>query len=234
LQSPVLERLWRSGPTEFLNMAKRSKTIPPSVIRRLTKYLTHIQVVAGQGVEWVSSGDLANTLGLTSATVRQDLSHIQFSGISKRGYECDGLQRVLAQVLGADRTWNMAVVGAGNLGRALALHEEFPRRGFNIVGIFDCAPEKIGIRLGSLCVQSLDALPAFMQEHEIDMGVIAVPAAAAQEVCDLLVRCGVKGLLKLSLTHLAVPKRVCVVDSRIVASLLELAHSIKHETHNRR
>jgi len=165
-------------------------------------------------------------LGLTSSTVRQDLSHLDFSGTSKRGYETEGLFRVLVGVLGADKPWNMVVVGAGNLGRALALHEEFSRRGFHIRGIFDADPGKVGRKLGSLTVRRMDELPVLVPEWGVEMGIIAVPATAAQDVADRLIASGVRGLLNLALTHITVPQDVAIIDSRIVASLLELSHLV--------
>ena len=207
---------------------KNRRVIPPLVIRRLTKYLAHVQVLCEERVEWVSSQELASTLGLTSSTVRQDLSYVEFSGISKRGYRTDGLQSELTQVLGVDKPWKMVVVGAGNLGRALAMHGEFPRRGFNICGIFDNDRRIVGRKVGRLTVQPDTELGPFVAREGIDIGVMAVPAAAAQDVADLLVRSGVRGLLNLALTHLRVPPHVCVIDSRIVASLVELSHALKY------
>lgn len=200
--------------------------IPPSAVRRMTKYLAYVQRLTDIGVEWVSSSDLAESLGLTSSTVRQDLSHLDFSGTSKRGYETLGLQRVLAKVLGADTTWRMVVVGAGNLGRALALHEEFARRGFSIRGIFDSDPQKVGTQVGGLTVQGMRALPPVVVKNKVDIGVIAVPALAAQGAADLLVASGVRGLLNLAQTHIIAPRHVAVVDTRVIASLQELAYTI--------
>ena len=206
--------------------AMRSTAIPASVIRRMTKYLTALPGLCAVGRGWVSSQDLAGTLGLTSSTVRQDLSYLDFQGVSRRGYRTDGLMKVLSDVLGSDKAWNMIVVGAGNLGRALALHEEFARRGFNIRGVFDSDAKKIGKRIGRLTVQSVCDIPGVMRSSPIDIGVVAVPAAAAQSTADILIACRVRGLLNLTQTHIVAPQRVPVVDARIVANLQELAHAI--------
>jgi len=207
-------------------VAKTDRAIPPSVVRRLTRYLTHVQTLRGEGVEWVSSQELASTLGLTSSTVRQDLSYVDFSGISKRGYETAGLEEVLTAILGADQEWNLIVVGAGNLGRALALHEEFTRRGFHIRGIFDNDPKKIGRKVGNLTIRGMEDVPSAVAEEKIDIGVIAVPAGAAQAVSDALAAAGIKGLLNLALPHIVAPPHVAIIDARVVASLLELTHAI--------
>ena len=193
----------------------------------MTKYLAFIQGLRSEGVEWVSSSELADTLGLTSSTVRQDLSHVDFSGTSKRGYETCGLEAELVRVLGTDQTWQTVVVGAGNLGRALVLHEDFAKRGFEICGIFDSDKRKIGTAVGQLRVQSMEELAATVSSRRVMIGVIAVPAAAAQVVADSLVAAKVKGLLNLALTHIAAPDTVAIVDARIAASLMELSYSIR-------
>ena len=203
------------------------KAVPSSVVRRLTKYYAVIQDVRREGMEWISSSEIAAALGLTSSTVRQDLSHLDFAGVSKRGYETSGLERVLADVLGATTTWNVAVIGAGNLGRALAMHEEFGRHGFAILGIFDSDKAKVGKRVGSLVVSTMEELPRFVRSRKIDVGIIAVPSQAAQQVADQLVTSGVRGLLNMALMHVVAPGDVRVVDARVVASLQELTHALK-------
>lgn len=205
-------------------------SLPPAVVPRLTKYLALIQQLSAEGVQWVSSQDLADTLGLTSSTVRQDLSHVDYSGISKRGYETAGLQKVLAEILGADREWKTVVIGAGNLGMALVRHEEFQRHGFSMCGIFDSDEKKIGRKVGRLTVRGMRELPAFIGSETIQVGVVAVPAPAAQSCADLLIASGIKGLLNLSLAHLIAPRAVAVMDSRIIASLIELTHAITSRT----
>jgi len=205
-----------------------ANSIPPAALGRLTRYLAHVQELMRQGAEWVSSATLARALGLTSSTVRQDLTHITFSGISKRGYRVKGLERALSEVLGADRSWEVVVVGAGNLGRALALHEDFTRRGIHICGIFDNDRAVVGQRVGGLTVGGMQTLRRTVRKHGAAMGIIAVPAAAAQEVADALVAAGVKGLLNLTLTHIATPPGVPVIDSRIAAGLQELSHAIRN------
>jgi len=197
------------------------------VIKRLARYLATVQQCRRRGEEWVSSKDLADALGLTSSTVRQDLSHLDFSGISKRGYETAGLEAVLASVLGADAAWNVAVVGAGNLGQALARHEQFRRQGFIIRAILDADQRLVGRRVGGLRVQDMARLKSVIRSRRIVIGVIAVPAAEAQGVADQFVAAGVKGVLNMTLAHVAVREGISVVDVRIVESLQELSYAIR-------
>lgn len=200
--------------------------MPTSVVKRLTRYLTQAQSCIEQSKEWISSAELADELDLTSSTVRQDLSYLDFSGISKKGYEVVKLQKVLMGVLGADKEWKTAVIGAGNLGRAIALHGELTRRGFVIKAICDNDARKVGTKAGPLTIQHQRDVARIVKSEGIDIGIIAVPAAAAQKVADDLVDAGVKGLLNLSLTNISVPDGVSLTDARIVVSLLELTHSI--------
>lgn len=210
-------------------MASRRKTVPRAVIGRLTKYLTYAQDLCEQKVEWVSSAELAEALGLTSSTVRQDLLHVDFYGIAKRGYRVDGLRQVLTRFLGADAAWNTVVVGAGNLGKALARHGEFARRGFRIVGIFDNDPRKVGSHVNNLRVEPIRDLPGSIVSKKAEVGIIAVPATSTQAVADLMILSGIKGLLNLTLTHVLAPRGVKVVEVRLTASLWELAHLIKSD-----
>ena len=207
-------------------MSSLKKKISPSVVKRLPRYFSYVKGLHDNGVEWVSSSKLADELGLTSSTVRQDFSCFSFSGISKRGYEVSGLLGMLAEVIGANMIWRVVVVGAGNLGRALVQHDEFVRRGFNIVGIFDTDANKLGTKIGKLEVLPMDQLNDFVGQNEVSMGIIAVPDGAAQAVADQLVSAGVKGILNMTMSHISVPPKVSIADSRIVASLQQLSHCV--------
>jgi redox-sensing transcriptional repressor len=201
--------------------------IPHMVVQRYTKYLSMVQEFQADGAEWISSAELADGLGLTSSTVRQDLSYIDFYGVSKKGYEISGLCRILESILGADAKWKVVVAGAGNIGRALALHQEFARKGFVIMGLYDSDKSKIGKKTGGLVIQNIADMPGFISSEKIDIGIIAVPATVAQHVADLMVVAGIKGILNLAVTHLTLPRYVGVVDFRVMSSLLELTHLIK-------
>jgi len=193
----------------------------------LPRYYALVQRLRQDGVEWVSSERLGRALGLTSSTVRQDLSHLDFSGISRRGYSTAGLDRALSAVLGADQQVRMVIVGAGNLGKALARHAEFAAKGFALRGIFDRDPRVVGSRVGGLPVLGMERLADVVRAEQAEVGIIAVPASAAQEVADRLVRAGIRGLLNLADAHVLAPADVPVVDARILASLQELVYQIR-------
>lgn len=201
--------------------------IPISVIRRLPKYLTIAKQLHSEGVEWVSSDALAEALGLTPSTIRQDISHIDFQGISKRGYSTAGLEMVLTHTLGADQESVCVVIGAGNLGRALATHEEFARQGFRICEVFDNHPSVVGKKVGRFVVLDVNELPVVVSKQKVGIGIVAVPHDAAQGVADQLVKAGIRGILNLTTAHINVPSGVALVDARIIASLRELAYVLK-------
>lgn len=201
--------------------------IPPSVIRRLPRYLGEVRRLQREGRHWVSSAGLADSLGLTSSTVRQDLSHLDFQGMSKRGYSILGLEKALVQTLGTDRELTCVMVGAGNMARALLMDQEFPRMGFNIVAVFDNHPAVVGKKAGGLVVRPMDELPDVVAAHSAEIGILSVPYFAAQEVADRLVEAGAPGLLNLTEAHLRVPDDVAVVDARILVSLQELAYAVR-------
>jgi redox-sensing transcriptional repressor len=179
------------------------------------------------GQEWVSSHDLAHALDLTSSTVRQDLSHMDLTGISKRGYESETLERVLGHELAADSVHRIIIVGAGHLGCALALHGELTRQGFEICGIFDADPEVVKTKVGRHTVRPMSALDKVVVGRKIELAIIAVPASAAQEVADRLIVAGVQALLNLTYSHLRVPPHVFTMDVRILEGLQELAYLMR-------
>jgi len=201
--------------------------IPRPVVQRLPKYLAYSTELVSRGVEWVSSGDLAEALGLTSSTVRQDLSNLDLTGVSKRGYDTRRLQKVLHQELGTHRRQRIVIVGAGNLGCALGLHGGLKENGFDTCGIFDSSAQVVGRRVGRLKVRPMSALAGVVRNSRVDVGIVAVPADAAQEVADQLVAAGVKGLLNLTHVHVNVREGVGLIDARLLAGLQELSHAIR-------
>ncbi len=207
-------------------MADTPSAMPIPVVRRLIKYLAHLQQLKGGNTEWVSSQELGQALSVTDSTVRQDLGHLDFSGRANRGYEVEGLLKILTSALGLDTCRNAVIVGGGNLGRALALHEDFPSRGFRICGIFDVDPLLFGQEVGHLVVQSMSVLPKVVRNEGVDIGIVAVPASAARVATMALMAAGVRGVLNLACAHVTVPDDMAIVDARLVESLQELSCAI--------
>lgn len=196
--------------------------LPYPVIQRLPHYLSHVMELKDDGVAWVSSGMLAHALGLTTSTVRQDLSHLDLTGVSRRGYRRSQLEQALRAELEVDRTHRAVLVGAGYLGTALALHGDLKRYGFEICAVFDNDPEVVGTALGGLTVRSMKTFTRTAPRLKASIAILAVPRAAAQAVADQAVAAGFRGILNLAYCVLRVPDQVAVSDVRMLEKLQEL------------
>lgn len=184
--------------------------IPDIVIGRLPIYLRALTQLIQQGQEITSSHELGQRLGISSAQIRKDLSHFGEFGKQGTGYQISHLQAQLKQILQVDREWPMIVVGAGDLGRAIAHYAGFVERGFRVVGVFDNDPGKIGTGSGVLKVRSAAEISEFVRQNKIRIAMLSVPAAYAQAVCDTLVEAGVRAILNYAPITLTVPEDVHV------------------------
>jgi redox-sensing transcriptional repressor len=184
--------------------------IPDIVIGRLPIYLRALNRLAAEGQEITSSHELGQRLGISSAQIRKDLSHFGGFGKQGTGYQIEFLQEKLRKVLHVDREWEVALVGVGDLGKAIAHYRGFADRGFHISCAFDSAPEKVGMRIDSFIVQHQSELKTTVTERGIQLAMIAVPAEHAQSVADLLVEAGVRGILNYAPINLSVPPAVQV------------------------
>jgi redox-sensing transcriptional repressor len=187
-----------------------ARRIPDATVARLPEYLRILVELAEQKLRTVSSGQLAGFAGVNAAKVRKDLSHLGTYGTRGVGYDVDLLLFQVRQALGLTRDWPTVVVGAGNLGRALANYAGFSDRGFPVAGVLDADPAKIGTMVGPFQVRPLGDLAALVAGHDNLIGIIATPAVAAQEVADLLVENGVTAILNFAPAYVAVPGGVAV------------------------
>jgi len=187
-----------------------SSTIPDIVISRLPIYLRALDRLAHEGHEVTSSHELGKRLGISSAQIRKDLSHFGGFGKQGTGYKIAFLSEQLRQVLKVDREWEVALIGAGDLGSAVARYRGFSDRGFRITCIFDSSPDKVGKRLGEFVILSTDDMERIITERGIKLAMVAVPAEHAQGVADLLTRAGVKGILNYAPINLNVADDVHV------------------------
>ena len=167
-----------------------AKQIPPAAVARLTLYLRALNTLLAEGVERVSSESLAEASGVSSATLRKDLSHVGSYGTRGVGYEVQYLSRHIAAALGLTHDWKVAIVGAGNLGKALARYGGFESRGFDVVAIFDADQMVVGNEVGWLRVSDVADLETVLERTGANMVVLALPAAVAQSVCDRVVAAG--------------------------------------------
>lgn len=202
-----------------------TRKIPQSTVRRLSHYLRSLEGFEGDGGT-VSSEELAARGQTTAAQVRKDLSHFGSFGKRGLGYQVEALRGRLREILGIDRPWRVGLVGAGRIGLALFEYPAFRSRGYECVAIFDVDPEKIGTRWGERTILSADELERAVEELDIELVILAVPAEAAQEMAGRAVDAGVKGILNFAPIRLNVPPPVPVQDVNLVMELEALSFAI--------
>jgi len=187
------------------------KGVSEMVVRRLPLYLRTLTFLAAEGRKLISSQELGERLGISPAQIRKDLSYFGEFGKQGSGYEVEYLKEQLERILNVDKEWELALVGAGDLGHALILHYGgFEGRGFRITTVFDKDPQKIGKKIGDLEILDSKLLPKIIKERGIQLAIIAVPTDEAQEVADELVKAGIKGILSYAPIILNVPPEVRV------------------------
>jgi redox-sensing transcriptional repressor len=181
------------------------RRIPEATVARLPLYYRALLEVADKDVGTVSSERLAELAGVNAAKVRKDLSYLGSYGTRGVGYEVEYLLHEISRELGLTEDWPVVIVGVGNLGAALANYRGFGARGFRVTALVDADTEKIGRRIGDLVVEDIDGLADLVEQHGIAIGIIATPAAAAQEVADHLVDAGVRSILNFAPAVITVP-----------------------------
>ncbi len=196
---------------------------PGPVVRRLSLYLRQAEHFDGRGTEKVSSRRLAESLHVSAAQVRKDLAHFGQFGRPGVGYRVRPLIDELRRILGTDKMWNVVLVGAGNLGRALLRYRGFPRRGFRFVAAFDVSPGKAGKRINDIPVHRMSELGRIVKKHRAKLAIVAVPADAAQDVAERLCRAGIKGILNFAPAALATPPDVSVGPVDLAAHLEQMS-----------
>lgn len=203
-----------------------TRKIPESTVRRLSHYLRSLEGFESGGSSTVSSEELAARGQTTAAQVRKDLSHFGSFGKRGLGYQVDELRGRLRQILGIDRSWRVALVGAGRIGLALFEYPAFKTRGYECVAIVDADPKKIGQTWGALTIRAPGELEAIVRDLGVELVILAVPAGAAQEMAGRAVAAGVRGILNFAPIRLNVPPSVPVEDVNLVMELEALSFAI--------
>src|SRR4051812_39895561 len=205
---------------------RRRGGIPEATVARLPVYLRVLHGLAEAGTATVSSDALAAAAGVGSAKLRKDLSHLGSYGTRGVGYDVDYLVYQISRALGLTQHYRVVIIGVGNLGHALANYAGFATRGFEVAALVDADNRLVGQRVAGVEIRHLDELEQIVADRDVSIGVIATPAAAAQEVCDRLVTCGVTSVLNFAPTVLSVPD---TVDVRKVDLSIELQILAFHE-----
>lgn len=203
-----------------------SRKVSDSTVRRLSLYLRILEEVEGEGTGTISSEELADRSGTTAAQVRKDLSLFGSFGKRGLGYAVQQLAEELREILGLDRPWRVALVGAGRIGSALFEYAGFRRRGFDIVAVLDADPRKQGKRWGHVTVRDTSEVAQALRNERVDIVILAVPAEAVPDVLDQVVEAGVKGILNFAPMQLRVPADVAVKDVNMVMELEALSFAL--------
>lgn len=205
------------------------KKVSEPTIGRLSVYLRLLTELADSGVATVSSGELASQSGTTAAQVRKDLSLFGTFGKRGLGYSVPELVSRLRAILGLEKPWRVALVGAGRIGAALFGYENFRRQGFHIEAVFDTDPSKVGQKWNGLVVEPDAGMEAALEARGIQIAVVAVPARAAQAVVDRLVKAGIRGILNFAPTQLEVPSGVVVKTVDMALEMEGLSYALSRE-----
>ena len=202
------------------------KRIADSTVRRLSAYLRFLEDFEGRGLTTISSEELARRGGTTSAQVRKDLSFFGSFGKRGLGYSVPELKKELREILGLGRDWRVVIVGAGKIGAALAQYRGFRQRGFSILRAYDSNPAKIGTVVEGMSVSDISHMEKDFARDQPDIVVLTVPAEAAQEVLDRVVRAGVRAVLNFAPTQLQAPPDVTVMTVNMAMELEGLSFAL--------
>ncbi len=215
----------KSGPKKNSTNGK-SIAVPKAVVQRLSYYLRELQHLLRDGRDTISSTQLGQLLGFTDAQVRKDLAYFGHFGYPGIGYRCEELIAAICRILGTDQQWPVALVGAGNLGRALLGYRGFSQQGFRLVAAFDIDRTKQHSTIEGVPVYDFDRLAQVVREHSIKLAIVAVPAAAAQSVADRLVEAGIEGILNFAPVTLSLPEGVSSVGVDLAIELEQLSFAV--------
>ena len=202
------------------------KEISQAVISRLPRYFRYLGELKDDGVDRISSQELSVLMQVTASQIRQDFNNFGGFGQQGYGYNVQYLYEEIGKILGLDQTHHLIIVGAGNLGQALANYMNFERRGFLFEGIFDQNPVLYGKQIRHLTVQPMEAMESFVKEHNIDIAVLAIPKTAAVEVADKLVKYGVKAFWNFAHCDLNVPGDIPVENVHLSDGLIKLSYNL--------
>lgn len=208
---------------------KEHVVISKATIDRLPLYFRTLRLIQQEGTEIISSEELGRRIGVTPEQIRKDLASFGEFGKKGVGYFVRELIRNIGEILGLHRNWNIAIVGVGHLGWALANYRNFSSLGFNLGAVFDIDPAKIGQVIGGVEIYSLDRLEEIAREKNIHIGVVTVPAQSAQEVADRLVAAGVRGIWNFAPIKLNVPENVRLVSEDLSVGLSSISYYLSRQ-----
>lgn len=203
------------------------KVISLAVIRRLPRYYRYLGELLENDVVRISSKELSERMHVTASQIRQDLNNFGGFGQQGYGYNVEYLYTEIGKILGLDRKYNMIIVGAGNLGQALANYADFERRGFVLSGIFDINPCLEGVSIRDIPIRMMDEMEDFIRENPVHIAALTIPKTKAPQIAQDLVRMGVKAIWNFASTDLHLPEGVVSQNVHLAESLMQLSYNLR-------
>lgn len=203
-----------------------NKEISQAVISRLPRYFRYLGELRDEGIERISSQELSDIMKVTASQIRQDFNNFGGFGQQGYGYKVEYLYEEIGRILGLDKTHNLIIIGAGNLGQALANYMNFERRGFLFKGMFDNNPALYGKKIRDMQVRPMEEMEQFVKENNIDIAVLTIPKTGARAVAERLVHSGIRGIWNFAHVDLNVPKEIQVENVHLSDSLMKLTYNI--------
>ncbi|MCT4566346.1 MAG: redox-sensing transcriptional repressor Rex [Maledivibacter sp.] len=207
-------------------MNEKSK-ISMAVIRRLPKYHRYLKDLLEKDIKRISSKELSDIIGFTASQIRQDLNNFGGYGQQGYGYNVEELYYEIGKILGLDKAYKTIIIGAGNLGQALANYTNFDKVGFEVKALFDINPKLFGIKIRDIEIKDMDDVGQFIKDNDIDIAIVCTNKDSAQEVAEKLVSGGIKAIWNFAPTDLRVSDNVTVENVHLVESLLTLTYLYK-------
>ncbi|MGN0710662.1 MAG: redox-sensing transcriptional repressor Rex [Anaerovoracaceae bacterium] len=205
---------------------KKGSKISNAVIKRLPRYRRYLNELKRKGVDKISSRELSDLIGYTASQIRQDLNNFGGFGQQGYGYNVEALYNEISSILGLDKEYKMIIVGAGNLGQAIANHTYYYKAGFVVNSLFEVNPKLVGLKINDITVRDYEELVDYIEENSIDIGIICTTKDSAQEVADKMCFAGIKGIWNFAPVDLEVPEHVAVENVHLSDGLHSIAYHI--------
>lgn len=200
-----------------------------TVIRRLPKYYRYLGELMRKNINRVSSQELSNMTGFTASQIRQDLNNFGGFGQQGYGYNVEELHSQLGKILGLDQVYNTVIAGAGNLGQAVANYRGFADAGFKVLALFDKNPKLVGLRIRELEIKDVDVLEEYIRENKVEIGIITTPMESAQEIADIYMKAGIRGIWNFAPADLEVNDDVIIENVHLNESLFTLSYFLNNQ-----
>ena len=205
------------------------QNISRAVITRLPRYYRYLGYLIAEGVERISSGELSRRMNVTASQIRQDLNHFGGFGQQGYGYNVKYLYDEIGKIIGLDKSYGMLIIGAGNLGQALANNQEFDSNGFSIIGLFDVNPRLIGMTVRGVEVYDIDMLDSFIKDHEVKIAALTLPKNKAPQVAERLVELGIRAIWNFAPVDLNLPEDIMIENVHLTDSIMTLSYRIHNQ-----